>query len=341
MSNAMILLTPLLICFIVALFGFVGCGDALPYSNDPEPDPEPDPDPKPKDPFDPTGLVGPPSGPYLPAPPATYQALVGDTDGFVAFWPLDEMSGTVAAVVGDLNPGANGEYKSVTGGAPAQGSYTLGKFGVKTSPANSLDFAAEFAASEAFIEVPFIPGLNPPPMGLGFTVELWAKPNPAGGADRGGLVSSHHFDSAMSQQGYEVGLLKVPGQQHQQIYARVYGGPAATISEITVQPDDGDGDPADWRYIAFKYEFVAGTGYVLRLRARILNSTKVYAKDSPTGILYEQVTTAKPSTLRFAGTHLPPPGTSALFAGQLDNIAIYDAPVPDVELDKRFTFIAS
>ena len=210
---------------------------------------------------------------------------------------------------------------------------------MKSSTTNPKDFAVEFAGTEAYLEVPFIPDLNPTPMGLGFTVELWVKPNPNGGSDRHGLVSSHHFDSITSQQGYEVGLLKVQGQQHQQIYGRVYGGPAATISEIFVQPDDGDGDPSDWRYIAFKYEFVSGKGYLLRLRARVVNSANVYTKESTAAILYENVTPAKQSTLRFGGTHLQPPGTSSVLAGQLDNIAIYAAPVPDTELDLRFTFV--
>lgn len=335
MSSTMILLTPLLVLVLVSLFGFVGCSSfsgvpAEPEQTEVDPDPKREPDPDPVTPPVPT-----------PAPPQTYQGLVTNTKGFEAFWPLDETSGNVAAVVGPLSPSANGEYKSVTGNPPALGSYSLGKFGVKASPANTLDFAAEFAATEAFLEVPFVPSLNPTPMGIGFTIELWAKPDVNAGSDRGGLVSSHHFDSASSQQGYEIGVLKVAGRAHQQVYARVYGGAAATISEISVQPDDIDGDPSDWRHIVLKYEFVAGTGYVLRLRVRILNGAKVYSKESTTPILYEQVTSAKSSTLRFGGTHLPPPGTSALFAGQLDNIAIYDAPVPDSDLDAHYSFTAS
>jgi hypothetical protein len=333
MSNTMIVLTPVLIFFIIALFGFVGCGTTLPY-DDPPPEADPQPDPKPKSPYDPTGPLTPPTGPHLPPAATTYESLVTGTKGFVALWPLNETLGKVAAVVGPLSPSANGTYKSATGGDPSAASYSLGKLGV-LYPKDNQDFAVEFTGTEALIEVePFIASLNPSPAVPGFTIELWAKPNPNAGADRGVMVSSHHFDSATVQQGYEVGLLKVAGQPHHQIYGRVYGNSA--MAEISIQPVDGD--PSEWRHIVFKYEFVAGTGYVLRLRAQLLNGVQVYQAQSPGPVVYENVTSAKPSTFRIAGSHLPPPGTSSLFAGQLDNVAFYAAPLSDAEIKDHFAF---
>ena len=335
MSNAFIILTPIFIFLVVALVGFVGCGELLPNDAPLEEEEQPPEDKKPKKPWDPAGPVsGAPTSPYLPALPANYEEAVTGIKGFAAFWPLNEMSGKTVAYVGNLTPAANGEYKNAAGADPGIGSYTPGKQGVLFAKDMS-DLSVEFAGTEAFIEVPFVPALNPAPSVPGFSIELWAKPNPAAGADRGVLVSSHHFDSTTSQQGYEIGLLKVQGQPHHQVYARVYAGEAMTLSELTLQPVDGD--PAAWRHIVFRYAFVAGSGYVLQLRVQVLNTATVNKAQSTTPILYENVTSTKPSTLRFAGSHLPPPGGSAVFAGQLDSIAFYNAVVDDGDFDNHYS----
>jgi hypothetical protein len=330
-NEVMILLTPVLVFFIVLLVGFVGCGSFLPSSEEPLPDPEPEPDPTPKpaDPFDPAGPYTGAQVPYLPpVKPKTYEELVTGVKGFAAFWPLNEMSGKFAAVVGPLSPGANGTYVQANGADPGVGSYTQGKEGVLFTK-DPKDFAVEFTGTEALIEVPFHAQLNTAPA---FTVEVWAKPNPAAGADRGVLVSSHHFESATKEQGYEVGLLKVAGQPHHQIYARVYSGTGAQMTEITVQPDQGD--PAEWRHIVFRYGFVAGQGTIIHLRAQLLKSATVFENNLPASA-FENVTSAKPSTLRLAGSHLPG-GGAALFAGRLDNVAIYNEYVADKDIDAHF-----
>ena len=333
MSNAIVVLTPLLVFIIVALLGFVGCGDVLPAAADPPPDAPPDTAPKPKKPYDPAKPYKPPTGSPVPT---TYQGLVEDGPGFAAFWPLNEMSGTTANYVGNLTPAANGEYKNPAGNPASIGSFSLGREGV-LFPKDKTDFAVELQGTEAFIEVPFVGALNPVPTVPGFSIELWAKPNPAGGADRAGLISSHHFDSDTSQQGYEIGLLKVAGQAHQQVYARVYGGPAMTVSEITVQP--ADGAPDDWRHIVLQYGFFAGKGYQIRLRVQVLKSAEVSRAESTAAILYDNVTLAKSSTLRFGGTHLQQPVT-APYAGLLDNIAFYNALVDDAIFDDHFKFVS-
>jgi hypothetical protein len=333
MNNLVIVLTPLFVFVIVALLGFVGCGDLLPLTpaDEEQPDPEPK---KPKDPFDPVGSYKPPGGIYLPPAVLTYQDLVTGVKGFTAFWPLNEIAGTIVSYVGSLTPPANGEFKTPSGANASFGSYSLGKEGVLFAKDNT-DFAVDLGGTEAFIEVPFVGALNPVSTPTGFSIELWAKPDVNRGSDRGGLVSSHHIDSATSQQGYEIALLKVPGQKHQQVYARVYGGAAMVSSEISVQPVDGDGDPNDWRHIVFKYGFVAGKGFQILLRVQVLKSAQVYRAESTTPILYENVAPAKPSTLRFGGTHLQQ-NTSALYAGLLDNIAFYNAMVDDSVFDDHY-----
>jgi hypothetical protein len=326
MNNAMILLTPVLVFILVGLFAFVGCASFTEAKEEEKKPPEqtPPPDQPP---------VTPPDQPPVtpPTKPLTYIETVKATMGFTAIWPLDETIGKIAAVDG-LPPTANGTYTNANGNDPAAGTYTLGTAGVLFP--KEPDNAADFNGTEALIEVPFNQILNPDPAVPGFTIELWAKPDPTIGADRGVVVSSHNFGAMNSQQGYEIGFLKIAGQEHQQIYARVYGGTAALQTEITVQPDEGL--KTDWRYIVFRYGFVAGTGYVIQLRVQILKGVKKFEAQSPAGVKYERVMTGKESTLRFAGSHLPPPGGSALFAGRLDNIAFYNAYVPDGDLNTHF-----
>jgi U5 snRNP spliceosome subunit len=332
MNNAMILLTPVLVFILVGLFAFVGCASFTEAKEEEKKPPEqtPPPDQPP---------VTPPDQPPVtpPTKPLTYIETVKATPGFTAIWPLNETIGKVAAVDG-MPSTANGTYTTATGADPAPGTYVLGKAGV-LFPKDNQDFAAEFSGGEAFIEVPFIPAFNPGPAVPGFSVELWVKPDPGMGGDRHVVVSSHHFDSMTSQQGYEIGLLKVPGQQQQQIYARVYGGSASLQTEISVQPDEGLA--TDWRHIVFRYGFIAGTGYVIRLRVQVINSAKLFEAQSAAGVVYEQVTMAKQSTLRFAGSHLPPPGTSAVFAGRLDNIAFYNALILDGDINTHFSMAPS
>jgi len=332
MNNVLIFITPLLVFLLVALLGFVGCGEFLPASTDDAEQPPEETPKKPQDPFNPAGAYKPPTGPHLPPTALSYQDLVTSVKGFAAFWPLNETGGTIVSYVGNLTPPANGEFRNAAGAGASFGSYSLGKEGVLFAK-DKMDFAVDLGGTEAFIEVPFVGALNPVSTPTGFSIELWAKPDVMRGADRGGLVSSHHIDSATSQQGYEIALLKVPGQAHQQVYARVYGGASMVSSEISVQPDDGD--PSDWRHIVFKYGFVAGKGFQIFLRVQVLKSTQVYRAESTTPILYENVTPAKPSTLRFGGTHLPQ-NVSALYAGLLDNIAFYNAMVDDSVFDDHY-----
>jgi hypothetical protein len=338
MNNLLVLITPLLVFVLVALLGFVGCGEVLPASADPQEEPPEEPPKKPQEPFNPAGAYKPPTGPHLPPTALTYQDLVTSVTGFSAFWPLNETGGTIVSYVGSLTPPANGEFKNAAGAAASFGSYSLGKEGVLFAK-DKMDFAVDLGGTEAFIEVPFVGALNPVSTPTGFSIELWAKPDLTRGADRGGLVSSHHIESATSQQGYEIALLKVPGQAHQQVYGRVYGGASMVTSEISVQPDDGD--PSDWRHIVFKYGFVAGKGFQIFLRVQVLKSTpvltatQVYRAESTTPILYDNVLPAKPSTLRFGGTHLPQ-NVSAVYSGLLDNIAFYNAMVDDSVFDDHF-----
>lgn len=325
MSSFIFFLTPVLVLLVLAFFGFTGCGS---FSAEETPE-------------KPTKAPGPPlvvGGPDKPPPPPpvtlTYRDVVTATVGFTALWPLNETGGNIANVVGPLNPAAQGAYYSKQG-APIGSGYKLGQSGV-LSPKEAGDFSPEFDGTAAWVEIPFNAPLNPGKMVPGFTLELWIKPNPATTAITQTIISSHRFDSANLQQGYEITLVKDPAQPNHQIHARLFGNIAAPTDAV-VQPI-GD-DPAAWRQVVLIYEIQAAIGPTLTLLVRVAKSMNQY-KSGPHSAVYEAVTSAKTSGLRFAAGHAV---TSQLpenfFAGQIDNVAFYNTVLPQAEIDKHFNML--
>jgi hypothetical protein len=150
-------------------------------------------------------------------------------------------------------------------------------------------------------------------------------------------VSSHRIISQNNQQGYEVGLLTVPNQIHQQVYGRVYSsGGVQTMTEISVPLPDTAGDAADWRYIVFRYKWDVTKGFV-DLRVQMRTSKAVFSAVQKEA-WYDKVAEPDTETLRFAANHQSTPGL-ALAAGTLDNIAIYDAPLSDQAMQDHFGLV--
>ncbi len=317
-SIAIMLLTPVLIIVVLALFRFTGC-TSFTAAEAPE---------DPKKVAGPPLVVAPPDKPPPPTTP-TYQDVVAATPGFAALWPLNETGGNVANAVGPLSATAQGVYFSRTG-APAGSGYKIGLAGV-LSPKEAGDFAPEFDGTVAYIDVPFNAPLNPAKM-AGFTVEVWIKPNPAATSPQV-VISSHRNDSAGAQQGYEIVLTKDAAQAHHAIRARVYGN-ISPPTEAVVQPVGGD--PAEWRHVLLVYEIKAGIGPTLTVIARIAKTANPY-KNGPHSAAYEPVTSAKPTSLRFAaGQVMTTQLSENYFAGRIDNIAFYNAVLPQSEIDKHF-----
>ena len=213
MNDSVIVLTPLLVLLILALFGFTGC---KPFS----------------------GTL-----PATPPPPKTYEEyekIVKNTGGFAALWPLNEESGNQAKVEGSLT-GANGTYLPAGSAGPI-----LGQSGA-LFPKIATDFAPKLDGTGAYIEVPFNAQLN---TAAPFSVELWVKPNPAAGGNEQVLISSYRFD-ATTKRGYEIALVKKTGAHHE-VRGRVFStGGAANAGQVTVQPNQGQ--PDDWRHIVLTY----------------------------------------------------------------------------------------
>lgn len=321
MSNALILLTPLLVLLILAVFGFTGCTPFSAAESPPEPAPPP-----------PPPVVTPPvpvPPVPVPTPAATYKAVVASTAGFAALWPLDETGGNVANVTGPLNPAANGVYTSA-GGAPAGTGYTLGGNGVLFHK-DTTDFAPEFDGSAGYVEVQFNGPLNPAKSVPGFSVELWAKPNPTAGGTTQVLISSHRFNSTGDQQGYEIALVRNPPQLNQQIRVRVFANGA--MGQAMVQPLQGDA--SEWRHIVFTYQILPAVGQTVTLLVRLAKSTNPF-KDGPHSATYESVISTTPATLRFGAGHSAGQPAENFFAGRIDNVAFYNAVLTQGDIDKHF-----
>jgi hypothetical protein len=317
MNDTLILVTPLLALLVLAVtFRFTGCST---FGSSP---------PEIKTVTGPPLVIEDPA--IVPPPPptaASYRDVVSAAPGFAAFWPLNETSPNIATVVGPLNPGANGVYTSGPGAVGA--GYTLGNSGV-LSHKDPSDFSPAFDVG--YVQVPFNGQLNPPKTVAGFTIELWAKPNPNLGGATQVLISSHRFDSGTDQQGYEIALVKLPGQTVQQVRVQVFGN-VGTPSQAIIPPLGGDA--AEWRHIIMIYRLDAVVGGTITAYARVAKSTNGL-KEGPHSGKYEAVISTSPSTLRFGAGHATGQGPTNLFVGQIDNVAFYNAVLDQNEIDKHF-----
>jgi hypothetical protein len=257
-------------------------------------------------------------------PSEPYSDIITKTDGLLAYWPLDEKDPgagkprPAAAVKGALAPSANGEYV---------GGLTLGADGAMHKN-DSTDLAPTLNGTSGYVEVPHIKVLNPG-AAAPFSIELWVKPNPiAGGATQ--VVISSHEKSATSEGGYEISLVRA-GQAHQQIVARVFADNNATT--MTVQPTVGA--PDDWRHIVLTYQ--AGGGQALTLYVNVADQTMV-APEPPNTNPHYSAAAVKDIKLRFGAGHQPLPGAGPVnfFAGRVDEVAFYNAALPQATVKKHF-----
>ena len=323
MSNAVIMLTPLLVLLILAVFGFAGCARFTEAPTPPVTLPGP-----------PLVIAPPDPVPTKPAAEAYVELVAGSpvipaTPGFAALWPFNETGGNVANVVGTHNPGSNGLYAAPS--VPVGTGYKVGQDGVLFTK-DKADHAPAFDGTGAWVEVQFNGAFNPVKNApSGFTVELWVKPNPTAGGATQVLISSHRFDSAGAQQGYEIALVRDPAQQNQQVRARVFAN--GTMTTATAKPTQGDS--TEWRYIVFTYRATSATTAVVSIEVKIVKSSGAFL-DGPHGANYEPVLSAKPSSLRFGAGHAAGQTAENFFVGRMDNVAIYNAILSQKSKDDRF-----
>jgi len=300
MIDALLLLAPVLVLIIVVLFGFTGCGSF--GSADPPPAQQ---------------QQQPPT-----TPPATpYADSVKGTGGFLALWPMNETSGTVAKATSSII-NLDGEYKP--GAAPG----AEGAFIHKEPNAN---FAPQLNGTSGYVEVPFNQQLNPSTNPIRFSVELWVKP--AGAIPAGAeqiLISSHHTSAGGNNRGYEI-LLVGTGAGHATVRGRIFhindGVTSVDITPIA-------GDPVAWRHVVLTYDGPVNT---LRLYATVTATTFDKTPRQATGNFSPvQAGGGGERPLRFGAGHLQAGGPEKFFAGRVDEVAFYQAVLPDVTVEAHF-----
>lgn len=313
MTDALIVLTPLIVLLILALFRFTGCGSfgTAPSAETPEP----------------AAPVVTPT-PTPPAPP-TYEQVVAKTPGFAAHWPLNETAGNIASVKGMLAPAANGQYVT---GVPAGTGLKLGEPGIPFKSGDS-NLAPEFAGTAAYVDVPFNAPLNPSNM-TAFSVEVWVKPTTPGNADTQVVVSSRRVNT---ETGYEVSLVRLPNEPHQQIRGRVFS-PTGPV-QVTVQPNVGD--PQDWRHVVFVYAGNPDGSGTITLYVRIAKSPGLF-QGGPVNVPisgYVNIDPSTPATLRFGASHRGGQDPGSFFAGRIDEVAFYNGVLSLSDIDQHFNMV--
>jgi hypothetical protein len=262
MHDAIIFAAPLLIGAIVLTLRFVGCS-------------------------------------FNPAPGFTnYSDAVLGTAGLVAFWRLNEQSGTAAADSKNGNPGT---YENgVTLGGPSL---------VHTDTDN---FAPSFDGATGFVSVPFVATINPDK----FTVEAIVNPSvigPGGSGDFHSVVFSRSTDAGGNGFGYALFLF---GSEFR---ARVGTG-TATVDGVTVPAGaTANGGPY---YVVMTYD---GTTLAL-----YVNAIDPLDPGDPGETLEQQASghvTYSPNTssdLLIGASNLPGPGENFFFPGLIQDVAVYD-----------------
>jgi Concanavalin A-like lectin/glucanases superfamily len=302
MSDALLLLVPLVVLPIVVLLAFTGCGGFLPHSGDdtattPEDGDGPSPGPG-------GGALGPvPTDPgsttVVVVPPPYADQVVGHPD-LIAFWRLDETAGLTAV---DRTGRHDGTY--------ADDGVDLGEPGA-LAPRDA-NPAAAFDGDKGEVVVEIDADLAPP---MSFTVELWAKPaaGATGGADA-------LFSSLDSSGGGTRGLeLRVLRQATPEFEATVGAGSLQTVAGPATPPATAAG----WWHVVLSYDGSGGAGsgkavvYVNGTAGAVL-STGAYA----------------PNTTRdlFIATS----EAQQRFTGVLDEVAFYRVALDATTIAGHFT----
>jgi hypothetical protein len=308
MIDTLLLLAPVLVLIIVVLFGFTGCGS---FGSAPEP-------PKQQDP--PTQQPPPAQQPPPTTQPPPYAGSVTATTGFLALWPMNETGGNKANATSSII-NVDGEYKA--GAAPG----AQGAFFHKEPNAN---FAPQLNGTTGYVEVPFNQQFNPSTNPIRFSVEVWVKP--AGAIPAGVeqiLISSHSTSAGGNHRGYEI-LLVGTGAGHATVRGQIFHTTDG-ITSVDITPTAGD--PLDWRHVVLTYDGPVDT---LRLYVTVTGTAFDKTPREATGNFSPVQAGGGQRPLRFGAGHLQAGGPEKFFAGRLDEVAFYQAVLPDVTVEAHF-----
>jgi hypothetical protein len=290
-------LIPVLVLGVIALFAFAGCGkfDAAPETPAPPPPGT-----------TPPGTTPPGTTPTPQTHP--YPGVITARSSLRNYWRLGEANGALKAADSEPVKPLEGTYHGNI--ARADGALRLGN--------DANDFATSFDGDTAWVEVSYDPDPNPP---QAFSVEAWVRPDPA---DQGTktVVCSYEPQDA---RGY---LLQVKRTSAGVTTAIAGVGDGTNFKEAQVDLGDGTVD-GGWRHVTMTYSLVTKTLIVYAdYGATHVSDTK--------SVDYVAVKPNKMPPLRIGAGRdesnnpapLDPP--SKYFWGRIDEVAIYDEPLPAV-----------
>jgi hypothetical protein len=307
MTLSLVLLIPVLVLAVVAVFAFAGCA-SFDAAETPAPPPTTT-----------TPPVTPPvtTPPPVVTPPAalTYPQVIMAEPGLRCYWRLNEVAGAVTAADIEPKQPQSGTYVDTLQGLG--GALALG-----TMPT---DTAVYFDGASSHVEVPWHEQVNP---GLNFSVEAWVRPEPNTNSSNT-IVGSYN---PQSFQGFALELIRGTGG-----VITLRGRIGVGDKFIPLDVGFGDGTVNDgWRHVVMTYESV-GT----KLKLWVNAGTTQFTSELPppaTPFTYIPVQGPTGPSFRIGAGRLTPANTPArlVFRGRIDEVALYDRALDKTAIDNHY-----
>lgn len=302
MSGSLILLVPLLVLSVVALFAFAGCT-----------------------PFGTEGLPPTPT----PTTGATYEDAVKETLGLIAYWRLGE-----AKLPADPYPPAADEGPNNLAGT-YHGAVVLANELGALAKLEPTDKAPDFNGEDGYAEVAWTGVLNLP---FAFSLEAWIHPAQSSSAipPVQEVVAFRDIDPGGVTRGFELTVVRNPDPKPR-IQGRIGTGAVAEkgVEVVFELPDAQLGGPSvDWRHVVLTYEGApAAGGPAVRLYVDGDLKQEKTSADDP-NLAY---TANGQQPLRIgAGRVEPSSGPADFYAGGIDEVALYGVALDQATIKQHF-----
>jgi hypothetical protein len=309
MTSWLLLTVPILVFPVVLFLGFAGChGDtfvstpAAPTKNGAKPGPG--------------SRYRPPTPPTVGAP-QSYDQLIEGTPGLIAYWHLNETSGTIAHDTGPL----------LKTGSPIDGTFNFAPGGTSARELGSK--APLFDGTSAYVEVPpvgapFDARLSTP----AFSIEAWVNvrgdPTARGWNAQQAVVSFHEISGTPSDRGFV--LMVIHSTSQSEVQGILYTDTGAAVT-VPFQLTGGFGVPTQWWHLVLTYEYQGDLNLY------------VNGDPAPGGRVTPQSGYA-PNTsqsLRIGADRRKPDAPVNFFNGSVEEVALYSSVLPPSDVRTHFT----
>ena len=329
MDHSTMLLVPLLVLGVVMAFAFAGCGA---FGTEPTPPEKKDDHPQNgtttphnKGTTHPPVVVVPPAD---PTPTDAYPKLIlrekdnstdpESTKSLRSYWRLAEAIAAEDAADSDDRQPQPGKYN---------GAVDLHIAGVLRQGSDPKDFCAEFNGTDAFVEVPNSPLVNPPGA---FTLEAWVRLTSDLAADvKAPIISS------FQPQGNSGFTLSLVGASTTLAKAQIQlGGGTLSTLEADVHLD-AETARDKWHHIVATFGKDAGTD---KLQLYVDGAAPtVLASGGAQVLTYTPARDIFPGDAPFRIGAGPGARPTSFFKGQIDEVALYGAALAGGIIGKHFT----